>query len=291
MFFKPNGEQYTVLDRNGDAVQVYRRGEGQSVTPTAVDPDTPDGAQPAGTSGLGLILTLSEEFNHAVHVLDAETGRVRFRPTGLGWATWYPSDWPRFTAQDPGGAHTNTSQLAYYATNKVTTSGGALVLACDEQETEAGLPYTSGMISSKDILEQEFGYFEARLRINGTRHSRHWPAWWMFNSAFNEWPPEIDIWELFGTANEYLTNVYRVGSNEIGHNTFSDFSTFHTYGCRWTADAVTFYRDGVQTYEIDPSVAGPQFLVLNNGAERPPSGTVTGTMPVVEVDYVRVWSL
>jgi len=50
---------------------------------------------------------------------------------------------------------------------------------------------------------------------------------------------------------------------------------------------VTFYRDGVQTFSAT-GVTGPQFLVLNNGAENPGA---TGTMPVVEVDYIRAWAL
>jgi beta-glucanase (GH16 family) len=257
---------------------------------TLVDPATGAGTQPMGTSG-SLQLTLSEEFTRTMRVVDAATGLVKFRNGGGSWATWYP-DWPRFNAQSPGGAHTNTNQLAYYATSKVQVAGGALRLLADQQQTVAGLPYTAGMISSKNLLEQQYGWFEARLRIVGTRHSRHWPAWWMFNSVFNQWPPEIDIWELFGTANEYLTNLYRVGSNDIGHNAFSDFANFHTYGVRWNSTNVTFFRDGVQTYQSPaPSVSGPQFLVLNNGVEAPGSGTVTGTMPVVEVDYVRAWSL
>lgn len=287
-----DGELITRYDVAGNQLTTYYGLDDPDAPQSLVDPTTPSGAQPLGVSG-DYELTLSEEFNATMRVVDAATGHVKFRNSGGRWATWYP-DWPRFNSQSPGGNHTNTQQGAAYQTSKVSVSGGVLRLACDQQSSIAGLPYTAGMISSKDLLEQEYGAFEARLRIVGARNSRHWPAWWMFNSVFNQWPPEIDVWELFGTAGEYLTNIYRPspGGNEVGHNTFNDFGNFHTYGCRWTADAVTFYRDGVQTYEIDPSVSGPQFLVLNNGAEWPEGGSApTGTMPVVEVEHVRAWAL
>lgn len=280
------GEGLTLRDMNGNVLTAYTGQDDPDTPLSPVDPTTPSGAQPVGASGYDLVL--SEEFNAPMQVVDAETGHVKFRNGGHPWATWYPS-WPRFTSQDPGGNHTNTNQLAYYATSKVSTAGGTLRLACDQQATVAGLPYTAGMITTKDMFEPEYGRFEARLRIVGARSSRHWPAWWMSASTFNQWPPEIDVWEVFGTASEYLTNVYRPsgGGSTIEHETFDDFAVYHVYGVEWAPSGVTFYRDGVATFST-ATVSGPQYLILNNGVEGP---TASGAMPVLEVDYVRAWSL
>lgn len=282
-----NGDELTAYTANSDQLTAYLSPDDSGIPQSLVDPTTPIDAQPLGPVG-NYQLELSEEFGSLMHIVDASTGHVKFRNTGPQWATWYP-DWPRFNSQDPGGNHTNTNQLAYYATSKVSTAGGALRLACDQQTTVSGLPYTAGMISSKDMLEMEFGFFEARLRIVGARNSRHWPAWWMSSSTFNAWPPEIDVWEVFGTANEYLTNVYRPdgGGSTIEHETFSDFSAYHVYGVEWSPSGVIFYRDGIETFSTT-TVSGPQYLIINNGAEGP---TASGSMPVLEVDYVRAWSL
>lgn len=283
------GDTLTARNFDGDAYTIYFDHEDSTPVQSLVDPSTPSGIQPLGSSST-VELLMSEEFNSAMELLDAETGHVRFRATGYPWATWYP-EWPRFTSQSPGGAHTNTNQGAYYDTSKVSVGGGSLHLAC-HQQTTGGLPYTAGMVTSKDTFEREYGWYEARIAINGTRNGRHWPAWWMACSIFNLWPPEIDIWELFGTANEYLTNVYRTsGGNTIEHESFSDFASYHVYTVHWTADEITFYRDGVQTYTTAASVNGPQYLILNNGAEWPEGAPApTGTMPTVEVDYIRAWA-
>ena len=284
-FRNRDGVLLNVRNKAGDLLNLHTLGEDPDAPLSMVDPSTPSGVQPAGTSGLGLSLTLSEEFNSAMHVTDAELGKVTFRPSGYEWNTWYPN-WSRFTDQVPGGNHTNTNQEAYYDTSKVTVSSGALRLLCHEQETEPGLPYTAGMITSKDMLEQQYGWFEARIRMVGGRNNRHWPAAWMATSVFNQWPPEVDFYEVFGLANEYLTNVYRVGSSDIHPNSFSDFTNWHVFGVHWSADEVTFYRDGVETYTSTPSVTGPQYLIFNNGAET----GATGSMPAVEIDYIRSWS-
>lgn len=281
------GDVLTLHDAEGFPFTAYYGLDDPDAPKTLVDPTSPAGVQPVGETS-GYVLAMSEEFNQPMRVTNESTGHVRFRNSGHEWATWYP-DWPRFNAQSPGGNHTNTNQAAYYATSKVSVAGGVLRLACDQQAAVAGLPYTAGMISSKDMFEPEYGRFDVRLRIVGTRNNRHWPAWWMFNSTFNQWPPEIDVWELFGTANEYLTNVYRPdgGGSTIRKEPFSDFANFHVYSAEWAPSGVTFYRDGVETFSTT-GVSGPQFLVLNNGAEAPGA---TGTMPVVEVDYIRAWTL
>src|SRR6478609_11172310 len=108
---------------------------------TLIDPDTTPGVQPVGQTGY--TLTMSEEFNGTMVVDDSTNGIVHFRPGGMQWATWYPN-WTNFTSQSPGGNHTNTGYESYYATSKVTTSGGALQLACDKQTTVSGLTYTAG---------------------------------------------------------------------------------------------------------------------------------------------------
>lgn len=238
---------------------------------------------------------MSEEFNGTMTVENAGTGLVTFRAGGPQWATWYP-DWPRFNIQNPGGNHTNTDQGAYYATSKVSTDGaGALALKCDLETSVAGLPYTAGMIQSLPFFTPKYGFFEARIRIVQRRIGL-WPAWWMSSSAFDQWPPEIDIWEHFGDGsasnNTYLSNTYVPGSGS--YPTYSDTESvtelqdWHVYGAEWRAGAVTFYRDGVQTATtaLSPTQTN-QYLIMNNGMSIS-RGTPFSTATVL-VDYIRCW--
>lgn len=250
-----------------------------------LDPATPAGTQPVGLSGW--TLAMSEEFNGTVTVTDPTLGYVRFRDNGPTWATWYP-DWPRFNSQSPGGNHTNTDEAAYYETDMVGTGSGALRLSIDNTPT-GGLPYRAGMIQSLPSFTPQYGFFEARLRIDQV-NTGIWPSWWMSNSTTDQWPPEIDIAEIYDAGTGILSNIYvpsvSTYSQKIAESATA--TTYHTYGCSWTTSGVVFYLDGVQVAARSTNVpATPQYLLLNQGARTPSNPTFpTGLM---EVDYVRAW--
>ena len=58
-----------------------------------IDPTTPAGIQPAGATGGGWQLTMSEEFNGAIELIDGPQGYLRFRPDGPKWTDRYPDIW------------------------------------------------------------------------------------------------------------------------------------------------------------------------------------------------------
>lgn len=246
------------------------------------DPATPRNVQPAGESGWGDPV-FSEEFNGSVQVVtEAEDSFVRFRDGGPVWAAQYP-DWPRFNAQVPGGNHTNTNQDAYFTLDQVNTSAGNLVLGTVKQATE-GLPYKAGMIQSIPTFTPEQGYFEVRCRATATP-SHLWPAAWLSNSNVNEWPPEIDFFEVI--AGNVMQNVYGSHSTTTTPEPASFSGQWHTYGVEWTPDVVRFRIDGVVRSERgNPGVPDtPQYLILNSGAE---AGATLQSYDFL-VDYVRVW--
>ena len=251
------------------------------------DPDTALNVQPVGQSGYGDPV-VSEEFNGAVTIVNAGTGLVRFRDNGPSWATWYP-DWPRFNAQSPGGNHTNTDEDCYYATNKTATASGALVLACDKQQTVAGLPYTAGMIQSLPFFTPQYGYFEARIKlasiVNGT-----WPAFWSSCANYDQWPPEIDFWEQFGNNPTYESHVYMPGGSYNDTGNVATQTNYNVYGCRWTPSAVTFYCNGTQTGSTSSQVPDtPLYVIIKNGARAPTNPTFDSCD--LSIDYIRCWEL
>lgn len=251
-----------------------------------IDPATTPGVQPDGQTGW--TLSMSEEFTGSLTVTDAGLGYVTFRPTGYEWSTRYP-DWPRFTSQSPGGSHTNTDQSAYYDTSKVSLSSGSLILACDKQTTVSGLPYTAGMVQTLPSFDQLYGFFEARIRINTQADTGHWPAWWTHVSTYNQWPPEIDIWEYYGAATQVEQNVFMLDGSKTLLKAYATQTAWHTYGCKWDSGSVTWYIDGTQVNRTTSTVpADPLFLILNNGSRAPASPTFTSNP--MSVDYVRAWA-
>ena len=268
-----------MLSRRGSAAKKLN-----PHTNPLTDPATPYNVQPVGQTGYGDPI-MSEEFGGAVTVVDAGLGLVRFRSGGPSWATWYPN-WPRFNAQSPGGNHTNTGEDCYYATDKVSITGGELVLACDKVAS-GGLPYTAGMIQSLNFFTPSSGYFEARIKletiVNGT-----WPAWWASCSNFDQWPPEIDFWEQFGPATTYESHVYLSGSSYNDTGNAATMTNYNVYGCKWTGSVVTFYLNGTQTGTTSSQVpSDPLYLILKNGCREPANPTFNSCN--ITVDYIRAW--
>lgn len=258
------------------------------VGPPDAPPPFPD---PVGQSaGVWTGMFRDEFTGDSVTVVDADAGQVQLSPDGPIWQCWYP-DWPRFTTQSPGGNHTNTNDLSYFDLSKVSVGDGVCTLTSTHATTVAGLPYTSGMIQSlpdgQDGFAQQYGYFEARLRIPDLSDGSLWPAWWMSNAVFNDWPPEIDIFERISTGTDgYKFNVFPAsGDTETNNITNSDMTGFHVYGCKWDADGVVGYLDGVQIAASSLSLHTPQYLICD-------LATLTGathTTATMDIDYVRVW--
>lgn len=252
----------------------------------------PFSADPVG-QGAGIWTPVwGDEFTgSSVAVLDPTAGQVQLSPGGPVWQTWYPA-WERFLDQDPGGNHTNTSDLSYMALSQVSLGAVAscVTLTSAHTTTVAGLPYTSGMIQSlPDGLpgfSQQFGYFEARLRISSTADGDLWPAWWMANSTVNIWPPEIDIFEwISGDPTAYNFNIFQTTTPETNTPDVSNLTNFHVFGCKWAPNSVVGYLDGVQVASSTLDLETPQYLLLDLASRT----GATHSSATMDIDYVRVW--
>jgi beta-glucanase (GH16 family) len=158
-------------------------------------------------------------------------------------------------------------------------------------------PYVSGDLTTRRTFEQEYGYFEARLKL--PRGKGLLPAFWLL-PADESWPPEIDVVESLGDPsmvyatphtratgrNSYDTTSIRIEQNPDG---------FHRFGVLWTPDELTWFIDGVEVkhYPTPSDMHKPMFLIVNLAVGNPWSGHPgpdfkTSTLAV---DYIRVWSL
>lgn len=148
----------------------------------------------------------------------------------------------------------------YYSSEMITTRGGFLHLRGEYQpktfklaDSSVSIPMAVGLINSDISFKQKYGYFE--IRSKNPSGAATWPAFWLTGAT--RWPPEIDIFEMYGrngkgsihyqyaTIHYGETNTRSRGflTRKINLPNNTD-SVFHTYACEWTPEFIRFYTDG-----------------------------------------------
>jgi beta-glucanase (GH16 family) len=217
------------------------------------------------------------------------------------------------------------NELQYYTDRpeNVIVENGVLIITAKEESFE-GKGYTSARLTSQDLFEQQYGRFEARIRVPFGKG--YWPAFWLLGvpktisvdgeEVLEEWPAvgEIDIMEYLG---DEPSNVFGTlhgpgfsGAESIskGFTLENDrFDTgFHVFGIEWSPTFVNFYVDG-NIYQTltredvaeETDVEGewvfdrPFYIILNVaiGGNLPGNPTENTVFPQsMIVDYVRVYN-
>ncbi len=201
-------------------------------------------------------------------------------------------------------------ELQYYTnrSENVQVQNGVLLITAREESFE-GSQYTSARLVTKDLFEQKYGRFEARIRLPYGQGI--WPAFWMLGADIDEnpWPGagEIDIMEYRGQNPTVLIGSVH-GPGYSGGNAISKeytlvndrFDTgFHIFGIEWGPEYVNFYVDDVLYNQITPEdvtgswVFDKPFYILMNLAV---GGNFVGSPneetefpQTMLVDYVRVY--
>lgn len=244
--------------------------------PDSEEPPAPSSDRPLGNiSGVGS-LVFRDEFNDTV--VD-------------------PNVWSRswFGTTNGYSRPINGNESGCYHVDQATESGGVLHLktastSSPDCRDRSGRVSTirSGIVSSNNKKSFRYGYFEARITLDGPYN---WPAWWT-NGYHNAWPDrgELDIIELLSSRVQ-CAHVHFTNYEPRGDCASSFLSGTHTYGMKWTPSTVEFYYDGVKvgvTHNV--SIPYDHYLVLNHGVRRDYSnGERLGVD--MQVDYVRVWAL
>ena len=219
---------------------------------------------------------------------------------------------------ETGGHGWGNSELQYYTTRRanVRQEKGNLVIEAMKEKfigpDGVQRNYTSARLKSDGEFSQQYGRFEARIRIPSGRGV--WSAFWTLGADFDKtgWPAcgEIDIMENIGSepsinhgsmhgpgyfGEHPLTSTYKLPK---GH--FAD--GFHIFAAEWEPNVVRFYVDD-QLYATKTPADMPRdkrwvfdhpFFVLLNvavGGTMPGSPDKSTTFPQrMLVDYVRVYA-
>jgi beta-glucanase (GH16 family) len=255
--------------------------------------------------------------------LPVHAGPVLNRKWTLVWSDEFngpdgaPPDPQKWTAIVDGSGLGN-NELEYYTSrpeNVYQSHGNLTIVARKEHYIGAdGITrdYTSARLQTLGHFAQQYGRFEARIKIPGGQGI--WPAFWMLGSdiATNPWPAcgEIDIMEnvgstpytVYGTTHGPGPEPYPENGLSGAFSASTPFgSGFHVYATEWAPGSIEFFVDGTLYWTVTPSMlpAGaswvwdqPFFILLNFavGGGWPGSPNAQTSFPQeMVVDYVRVY--
>ena len=211
------------------------------------------------------------------------------------------------------------NELQYYTDDpsNVRVENGLLVITAKE-ESVGGKNYTSARIKTEGLFQQQYGRFEARIRVPYGKG--YWPAFWMLgddNNGVDIWPEigEIDIMEYLG---DEPTNMFGTihGPGYSGGESISKgftlendrFDTgFHVFGIEWGPNYINFYVDDKLYNQLTPEDVNEEtngagrwvfddremYMILNLavGGNLPGAPNVDTQFPQsLYVDYVRVYN-
>jgi len=217
-----------------------------------------------------------------------------------------------------GGNGWGNNELEYYTTRpqNVQVSGGNLVITALKEDytgpDQVLRHYTSARMQTKGLFSQQYGRFEARIKI--PKGQGMWPAFWMLGNNIDTagWPAcgEIDIMENIGKepaivhgtlhAPGYPGAGYSAAYTLPSGQNFGD--SFHVFAVEWEPQQIRLYVDG-NLYATDTPAASPAptswpfdsqpfFILLNLavGGDWPGNPDSTTQFPQqMLVDYVRVY--
>ena len=219
--------------------------------------------------------------------------------------------WTYDIGRGPNGDGWGNQELQYYTdrSENVRVENGFLVIQALEESFE-GANYTSGRILTKGLFDQQYGRFEARIRLPYGKGL--WPAFWLLGSNIDQvgWPQcgEIDVMENAGSRPTVVSSAvhgpgYNAGLAITKEFDFEDErvdTQFHVYGIEWGPGYINFYVDDKLYNQITPEDVtgdwvfdnGPFYILLNVAVGgvfdgNPNEDTVFPQTMIV--DYVRVY--
>ena len=220
------------------------------------------------------------------------------------------------TAEGIPGWGNNELQTYTARTENVTVQNGVLIITADK-ESYQGSGYTSARLTTKGLFQQQYGRFEARIKLPTGKGI--WPAFWLLGDDENgtlSWPQvgEIDIMEYLGDAPTVVLGTIH-GPNYSGANAITKEyeilndrfdNGFHIFGIEWSPNAINYYVDGDLYQSITPETVRektngtgewvfnrPFYIILNIavGGNLPGSPNENTVFPQrMLVDYVRVYN-
>ena len=259
-------------------------------------------------------------------VVDCGQSRTTAASSGSPWTLVWSDEFSGSNDSAPdsskwtletGGNGWGNNELEYYTSRQQNAQiqNGSLVINA-LKETYTGTDgvtrnYTSARMKTSGKFEQQYGRFEARIKISYGQGM--WPAFWMLGNDIGTvgWPTcgEIDIMENIGKEPAMVHGTIHGPGYSGGTGIGSPFSLakgrfaddYHLYAVEWEPNLIRFYVDN-NLYATRTPADLPQgtkwvydhpfFMILNLavGGDWPGAPDNATVFPqTMLVDYVRVY--
>jgi beta-glucanase (GH16 family) len=208
---------------------------------------------------------------------------------------------------DTGAGGWGNNELQNYTNNpeNVVIEDGFLEITA----VKNGGSFTSARIKTQGLFDQEYGRFEARIKLPWGPGI--WPAFWLLGSDIEtvSWPQcgEIDVMEYRGQEPNLIHgSVHGPGysggaaiTKSYGFENDRFDVDFHVFAIEWGTNFINYYVDETLYQQIRPKdLTGewvydhPFFMILNVAVGGDYVGFPTEDTPFPQtmfVDYVRVY--
>lgn len=205
---------------------------------------------------------------------------------------------------DVGLCGWGNNEVQHYSSRAVQILDGALSITASEKEGHI----TSGKLVSDEGFSQQYGRFEARIKLPSGRGL--WPAFWMMPQSDSRWPlaGEIDIMEWTGNEPNRLIGAAHFGPLPPNNVHYSETlrlpdpwnADWHEFAVEWGPDRIQWEVDGRTHSTMTPDNILPHpwvfdrvpfYLILNVAV----GGTLGGEVFVEDlpatmlVDWVKAY--
>lgn len=157
-----------------------------------------------------------------------------------------------YETHEPGWVN-NELQEYTDSLDNIYVKDGNLILKGIKEETEEGIKYTSGKVTTQNKRDYKYGRFEAKLKV--PEGQGLWPAFWMMptdENLYGSWPRcgEIDIMEILGHEPNKAYGTIHYGNPHkesqgyyvLDGESFAD--DYHIFAVEWEPSEMRFYIDG-----------------------------------------------
>lgn len=152
--------------------------------------------------------------------------------------------------------------------------------------------YTSGMLCTAHSFRQQYGRFEAKIKIDS--NAPVYQAFWLKGEKIL---PEIDILKYnYDKANRLQMAVFN-GDAEDSKNAKSikskmngsSFSKdFYIYSIDWSPEKITWKINGIEVYSSSTDIPSePLYIMLSAGVKRDPNGQEIQS--AYEIDWIKCY--
>ena len=247
-------------------------------------------------------LTFDDEFN-GLQLYDASTQTGLWQTSFYGpqpagqdglWNYQLSSNQEEEVYTNPNFQGTADHPLGY---NPFSIDNGVISITAQpfslaDSQYAWGQSYSSGMLNTKDVFVQKYGYFEMRAELPTALGS--WPAFWLSEDPY-QGGAEADIMEHIAlTPNDSYVRAYDWSGVTQVNEYMANPSGFHTYGILWTPTTTTFYIDDLAVMQTPTpqSWLQPMYLIIDLAMGGWGGDVDNAALPAqLNIDYVRVYGL